>query len=64
MELPRVSNVIRDEEKDITYDVVAYRKLSREEIVFGIRNYLAQKKSKKPKRGTKVTIVTIIGYNE
>ncbi len=64
MEQPRVSNTIRDEENGVTYDVVAYRKLSREEIVHAIRHYRASKKAKKPKKGTTVTIVTIIGYDD
>ena len=64
MEQPRVSNPIRDEEKDVTYNVIAYRKLSREEIILAIRHYHAGKKSKKPKKGSTITIVTIIGHNE
>ncbi len=64
MEQPQVSNPIRDKEKGVTYNVIAYRKLSREEVVLAIRHYHAQKKQKKPKKGTTVTILTIIGYNE
>jgi hypothetical protein len=64
MEQPSVSNPIRDEKNGITYNVVAYRKLSREEIVLAIKHYRASKKTKKSKKGTTVTIVTIIGYND
>lgn len=64
MEQPKVSNPIRDEERDITYNVVAYRKLSQEETVLAVRHYLAGKKSKKPKKGSTITILTIIGYND
>jgi len=64
MEPPSVSNSIRDEKNGITYNVVAYRKLSREEIVLAIKHHRASKKTKKPKKGTTVTIVTIIGYKD
>jgi len=64
VEQPRVSNPVRDEEKDVTYNVIAYRKLSREETILAIRHYHAQKNTKKPKKGITVTILTIIGYNE
>jgi hypothetical protein len=64
MELPQVSNPIRDDGKNVTYNVIAYRKLSRNEIVQAVRYYHSQKKTKKLKNGTTVKIVTIIGHND
>lgn len=64
MQLPNVSNILKDPENDVTYDVIAYRKLSRNEIIQAIRYYHSQKKTKKLKKGTSVKIITIIGYDE
>jgi uncharacterized protein (DUF433 family) len=64
VQLPNVSNILKDLENDVTYDVIAYRKLSRNEIIQAVRYYNSQKKTKKPKKGTSIKIITIIGYNE
>lgn len=64
MEQPHISNSIRNKEKDVTYNVIAYRKLSRDEVVNAIRHYHSQKNSKKLKKGTTVTIVTTIGHSD
>lgn len=64
MKAPDVRNPINDSEADITYNVMAYRKLSRAEIVQAVSFYTAQRGRKKLKRGTTVTILTIIGANE
>lgn len=64
MQPPNISNPIKDPEADVTYNVMAYRQLSRAEVVQAVRMYMAQKKGKKPKRGTTVTIITVIGATE
>ena len=64
MQGPNVSNLVRDPKKNVIYDVVAYRTLTRQEMVQQVRLYHMQKKKKKPRPGSKVTIVTIIGHNE
>jgi hypothetical protein len=61
MQLPPVKNAIRDEENKVTYEVLAYRELSYEELVMAIRVYNGQKRSKKKDRNCTVQIITMIG---
>ena len=62
MELPPISHLRRDPKAGVVYDVRAYRELSQEEILQQIRGYLAQTpRSQRPKRGQKITILTILG---
>lgn len=60
MKMPNIPNPIRDAEGDVTYVVMAYRKLTRGEIVQAVRVYRSQHK-RKPKKGTKVTIYSLHG---
>jgi hypothetical protein len=62
MNMPNVSNPIQDSQGGVIYDILAYRTLTRAERVVSVRHYLSQQK-KRPKRGMKVTIVSIIGYD-
>ena len=59
MELPKVSNVLIDATKNIRYEVLAYRTLSRDERTLAVRVFLSGIK-KKPKRNSNVTIVSTI----
>lgn len=63
METPNVVTEAYDEAKNIRYQVVAFRKLSREEVIFYIRHALAGMK-KKPKKNTTCRLVTVIGHDE
>jgi hypothetical protein len=63
MQMPNVKNTIVDSENETTYDVIAYRTLTREELVLSVRHYWLQKKKSKVRRGSTITIVTIIGHN-
>lgn len=63
MELPTVRNVLHDTAKNIRYELMAYRELSRAELVQNVRIYLANAK-KKPKKNSRVRIITIIGFND
>lgn len=63
MEMPNVVTEAHDEAKNIRYEVVAYRKLSREEVIFAIRHALSGMK-KKPKKNSTCRLVTIIGHDE
>lgn len=63
MQLPNVVSTIKDSERDITYRIVAYRALSRAEMVIQVRSFLAQKRKPKLKNGSTVTILTIIGHD-
>ncbi len=61
MEVPSVKTTYKDTENGITYEVMAYRKLTEEETVLAIRNTLSLlKKSKRPKRGQTLTILTVL----
>ena len=62
MDMPNISNPIQDSQGDVVYDILAYRTLTRAERVMSVRHYLSQQK-RRPKRGTTVTIISIIGYD-
>lgn len=64
MKQPSVLNALVDKEKNITYEVVAYRKLTREELILAVRHFYSQKKKPKVKPGQKIRIISIIGFNE
>lgn len=55
---PDVSNVIKDPENDILYDVKAYRKLSMDEITRAVQHYVNMRG--KPKRGSRITIISVL----
>lgn len=61
MELPTVHNPMKNEENNVLYDVVAYRKLTYDEIVSTIRAYHRQRKSRRKVRNCTIEIVTLIG---
>lgn len=64
MQMPDVRTSIKDEKNNVVYHVLAYRKLSRAELVQSVRAYHAQPKvrrRKKPLRNTEITIITIHG---
>jgi hypothetical protein len=62
VQAPNVSNELRDPSNKVTYRVMAYRALSRQELLQSVGAYLRQ--SKRPKPGTMVTILTIIGCRD
>lgn len=61
IQLPSVRTTLVDPAKKITYHVMAYRSLTRDELLMAVRMYLAQAGRKKPKAGSTVTIGTLIG---
>lgn len=64
MEMPNVKSTIRDERNNVTYHVVAYRNLTREELVSSVRLFHSQPKlrrRKTPLRNQIVTIVSVLG---
>ena len=63
MQQPHVRNTARDETNDVTYHVMAFRKLTESELVNAVRYYRARNR-RKPKRGSSVTIISIIGFDE
>ena len=53
---------MRDLKTGVTYDVMAYRKLSREEVIEYVYRALSRmKKSKRPRPGERLTLETLIG---
>lgn len=63
MKSPDVISTIKDEERDITYRIVAYRTLTYAEKVSAVKSFLAQKKRPKLKIGSTITMMTIIGHD-
>lgn len=60
---PTVASTIRDAERNVTYTVMAYRALTRPELVQCVRMHMARQR-KKPKKGSRITIITTFGFNE
>lgn len=63
MELPSIVNTLVDKQRNITYEIVAYRKLTREELILAVRNFHSQKKKLKVKPNKKYKIMSSIGCN-
>ncbi len=63
MDMPTVQNVLTDSEKNIRYEVYAYRALTEEELIFAVRSFLGSTK-RKPKQGSCVEIHTVIGLRD
>jgi len=63
MEAPNVLNVVNDQARGVKYHVMAYRRMTRAELLQAVAMYLSRAK-KKPKAGTLVTLVTIIGFDQ
>jgi hypothetical protein len=62
MKPPTFTHPIDDPKAGVRYVVMAYRELSSAEVVQMVRVYWQGcKKSKRPKRGTTVTLMTVIG---
>ena len=63
MEMPNVKNTLVDSGSNVTYHVMAYRPLTKEEMLLSVHQYWSQTKKRKLKAGTVITIVSIIGHN-
>jgi hypothetical protein len=63
MKTPNVVTTIVDRERNITYDVFAYRTLTHDELVFAVRHFYAQKKRPKVKPGQRIIIYSVIGFD-
>jgi len=61
MNQPNVRSTLFDPNTDVTYHVLAYRSLTRQELLQSVSAYLAQNKRKKPKPKATITIITVIG---
>ena len=63
MQMPNVRTTIEDQNLKITFHVMAYRTLSRDEMILAVRHCMSQKKRKRPKPGQEITIISTIGAN-
>jgi hypothetical protein len=64
MNPPNVSNIARDADRNITFNVLAYRTLSQQELLMAIRYFRSTKQGRKLKANTTYTIVSVIGCND
>jgi hypothetical protein len=64
MDVPHVRNIYEDTRHGVTYRVVAYRTLSRVEMLSAVREYLAHRNGRMPRAGQEITIVTLLGRND
>lgn len=56
MQIPHIQNVIKDEQKDITFVVMAFRKLTGQETLTIVNNFLALNRKKRFKKHSTITI--------
>ena len=66
MQMPNVENILRDERHNVTYRVLAYRRLTRAELISSVGMFHAQPKNRRRKRpitDMEVTILTLHGAN-
>jgi hypothetical protein len=63
MKPPDIVSTIVDQERNITYQVAAYRTLTRSELVMAVRHFWSQRKKPKVKLGGTVKIISIIGHD-
>jgi len=64
MKEPDICTTLIDSDDNVTYHVIAYRKLSQEETITTIRGYLSSESRRRkpaPKPGSVVKIITVIG---
>lgn len=62
-ELPKVKTSARDAKADVTYTVLSYRAITKEELMQAIAMYNSAAK-RKPKKGSRIVIPSLIGFNE
>ena len=63
MTLPNVKTTLVDRKNRITYCVLAYRTLTRAELVQAVRLYRSRQR-KRPWPNSAITIVSVIGHDE
>ncbi|HVZ63401.1 MAG TPA: hypothetical protein VG936_02345 [Lacunisphaera sp.] len=64
MENPGVKSTMLDEEHNVTFHFMAYRKLDEAEMIRAIRAYRSQpefRRRKNPERNKVITIITHVG---
>lgn len=61
--MPTVDNFVVDEERNIKFNIRAYRKLTPEEAITAVRFFYSQKK-RNPKKNSQVIIMSLIGLRD
>lgn len=64
MKMPDVSHIVKDEARNITYDVRAYRQIATQEAVLAIRHFRSTKQGKRLKANSSYIIWTVLGCND
>lgn len=64
MQLPNVDNMAKDEKRNITFNVKAYRQLTQTEVLAAIRYFRSTKQGKKIKNNMTYTIMSSIGARD
>ncbi|MFL9911333.1 hypothetical protein [Paraburkholderia sp. RL17-337-BIB-A] len=64
MQLPNVDNFIKNWQQGVTYNICAYRKLSRDEMTRAMRIFIQQQEGREPARGTVVKIFSLAGLED
>ena len=55
---PNIKNVILDEDRELRFEILAYRKLTKQEMISSVRSFLAQNKRKRIKARQTIIILT------
>ena len=61
MKLPDVRTEFRDEGRKVTFVLLAYRTVTRQEAVFAIARFMQKKPKPKLAAGSTVTVITTFG---
>lgn len=61
VQMPDVENGLKDTPDDIKYTIMAYHKLSSEEMHKAVQQYINQNGGKKPPRGSEIVITWTLG---
>lgn len=63
MKGPDVVNVMLDKKRNVRYEILAYRRLTQEEMLDCVASYLRANKGKPPEKGQKIIITTLFGHD-
>lgn len=63
MDLPQVQFTLRDRQAGVTYEICAYRAITRAEAVMAVRMHNA-KRERNPAPGSVVRIITTLGAQD
>ncbi|MCY1253044.1 hypothetical protein D9M68_122890 [compost metagenome] len=61
MKPPSISNIIKDPQRGLTYNVLAYRTLTREEMLQAVQSFLLRNRGRALRKGKVITILSLFG---